>query len=228
MYQKRLYKIVDYPQKGMEHGMFYSKSPGRAAQKAINKFNVSDETNLNMTKFWLREYIPISKYLLDLLKYINYKVNIYNKTKKKIIFSLLFYNLLTKNKIINKNNKHLFNNFNIFNNKINNNESIIKKINNKQLNMLLSILLIEYYKKNKNKKTNIKQKLESNILELNNNIEQNRNINYIIITNSKNIKLPNIFKDLLSNYFINNIENNNKDIDNKTLKKLKLNLNKLI
>ena len=181
-----------------------------------------------MTKFWLREYIPISKYLLDLLKYINYKENIYNKNKKKIIFSLLFFNLLIKNKIINKNNKHLFNNFNIFNNKINNNEYIIKKINNKQLNMLLSILLIEYYKKNKNKKTNIKQKLESNILELNNNIEQNRNINYIIITNSKNIKLPNIFKDLLSNYFINNIENNNKDIDNKTLKKLKLNLNKLI
>ena len=29
---KRLYKSVDYPQIGMEHGMFYSKSPGRAAQ----------------------------------------------------------------------------------------------------------------------------------------------------------------------------------------------------
>ena len=57
---KRLYRIVDYPSKGNEYGNFYSASPGRAAQKMINKFNVSDEKRLNMTKFWIRELQPIT------------------------------------------------------------------------------------------------------------------------------------------------------------------------
>ena len=187
--QKRLYRIIDYPNKGTESGMYYSSSPGRAAQKIINKFNISDESKYNMVKFWIREYIPISEFLLNLLNYTQYKLKIYNKRKINNIFSLLYYNLLTKNKLINKDNKHIFNNFTKFNNfmnKNNNHNSLLKKLNNKQLNILLSILLIEYYKGNQNKNTNIKKKLESNIIEINNNKDINHNINYLVIMNKKN------------------------------------------
>ena len=228
---KRLYRIVDYPNKGTESGMFYSASPGRAAQKIINRFNISDESKYNMTKFWIREYIPISQFLLNLLNYTQHKLKIYNKRKLNNIFTLLYYNLLTKNKLINKDNRHMFNNYNTFNNVINKNNnrsSLVKKLNNKQLNLLLSILLIEYYKRNQDKKTNIKKKLESNITEINNNKDINHNINYLVIMNRKKIKIPNIYKDLLSNYFINNIEySNNKQINDNTITKLKINLNKL-
>ena len=223
-----MYKLIDFPKKGELTGHFLSLSPGRAAQKVINKLNVSDEGELNMTKFWIREYIPLSDKLKNLLKYIDYKLEMYKRKRIKLIFSLLYYNLLKRISILKKNNKLNIKNFDMFNELLTNKHNLIlKKLNNKQIKMLLSILLTEYYMKNRNKRTNIKNNLDNYIFD-NNNHNSDRNINNIIIKYRKDVKLPNIFIDSLSKYFINNTEFNYKHINDEIVLNLRKNLNKLL
>ena len=97
----RIYKIVDYPKKGELYGEFKSKYPYLAAHKIINYLNVTNEQNLNMAKFWIREYKPIDLKLLKLIKYVKYKLLQLSVKELKMIFKLLIINILIDNKVIN-------------------------------------------------------------------------------------------------------------------------------
>lgn len=205
----RIYKIVDYPKKGELYGEFKSKYPYLAAHKIVNFLNVTNEQNLNMAKFWIREYKPIDLKLLKLIKYVKHKILQLSTTELKMIFKLLIINILIDNKVV-KNIKNI--------EKIDMSDfmNLFKELDNNEIQNLISLLLVNYYKKYKINKSNISDLLHKNLQKTNTNSNKKYNLTFVIVSNKK-VKISKIYQKLISKFYVNH--HNNNSIDMKRLKR---------
>ena len=96
--------------------------------------------------------------------------------------------------------------------------NLFKELENSEIQNLILLFLINYYKKYKINKSNISDLLHKNLQKTNTNSNQKYNLTFIIISNKK-VKISKIYKKLISKFFFNY---HNKNFIN--MKRLKRNL----